>query len=225
MLFKIWRPSKMAFNNLKPIDLNKIVIVDFPEDQYIKEEVEKKQIVGHHTVGATAKSSINTWLANPDRVGTCIVIERDGTPYQIFSSKYWAYHLKCGNPELDKHSIGVELANWGWLTLINGKFYNYYNDIVKCEVQYYEIPYGDHRYYEKYSDAQINTYGELLLLWNQKYNIPLTYNTDMWEVNERALSGTPGVWTHVSFRPKSQKTDLHPQPELITMLKTLSSIL
>jgi len=45
------------------------------------------------------------------------------------------------------------------------------------------------------------------------------YNGNMWDVNEDALNGEPGVWTHVSYR--SDKSDCHPQPELIDVLKSL----
>jgi len=46
----------------------------------------------------------------------------------------------------------------------------------------------------------------------------------MWDVSQRALSGEPGIWTHVSYRQKPGKTDCHPQPELIEMLKTIASL-
>jgi hypothetical protein len=37
----------------------------------------------------------------------------------------------------------------------------------------------------------------------------------------KALSGTPGVWTHVSYR--ADKSDCHPQIELINALKELKN--
>ena len=41
----------------------------------------------------------------------------------------------------------------------------------------------------------------------------------MWDISDKALAGEAGVWTHVSFR--TDKSDCHPQPELIQMLKSL----
>ena len=41
----------------------------------------------------------------------------------------------------------------------------------------------------------------------------------MWEVSQDALCGKPGIYTHVSFR--KDKSDCHPQKELIQMLKEL----
>ena len=34
----------------------------------------------------------------------------------------------------------------------------------------------------------------------EKYSIPNTYQPDMWKLNTQALNGSPGIWTHVSFR-------------------------
>jgi hypothetical protein len=57
------------------------------------------------------------------------------------------------------------------------------------------------------------------LHWNKKYEIPLEYNDDIWDVTKRALSNEKGVFTHNSVRP--DKADVFPQPELIEMLKSL----
>lgn len=224
---------------MKPIDLSKIkVVADYPESKYIKEEYEKRIIVLHHTVGRTAMSSIDGWRNSPGQIGTCIVIDRDGTPYQVFSSKYSAWHLKCGNPDIDKHSIGVELANLGYLTLgdgttmrfgaisvktVPGRFYDYYGSVANVPTTYFENGYRDHKYFESYTDAQIQTTGELLLYWGKKYSITLDYNPDMWDVSPRALAGAPGIWAHVSYRPKTEKSDIYPMPEMVNMLKTLNT--
>ena len=47
----------------------------------------------------------------------------------------------------------------------------------------------------------------------------MNYN-DEWNISKKALQGTPGIWYHVNFH--KQKSDLHPQPEIIEMLKGLS---
>ena len=41
----------------------------------------------------------------------------------------------------------------------------------------------------------------------------------MFDVNAKALSGTPGVWAHGSVR--YDKVDIYPHPKLIEMLKSL----
>ena len=50
------------------------------------------------------------------------------------------------------------------------------------------------------------------------------YNEEMWDLSERALNGDKGVWTHVSFRKPSDKQDCHPDPNLISMLRTIASL-
>lgn len=233
------------WEDLKPLDLAKIETIPFSDEQYFKEIYEKKQIVLHHTMGANVNGTISTWLTDPARVGTCIIIDRAGIPFQLFSSKYWAYHLKAGNSDLDKHSIAVELDNWGWLIpgdnttkqfgknedgspkyvyTVIGKFYTYYGNSVDVPMEYYSDGFRGYYYYEKYPIAQLRTLGELLLYWRMIYKIPLTYNESIWDVTLSALSGNSGVWGHVSFRPAGEKTDPHPAPELISMLKTLNGI-
>jgi len=238
--------EKNIWSNLKPIDLRKIHIVPFADDQYFQEEYQKKQIVIHHTIsGEGINGDVTTWEADPKRVATCIIIDRAGIPWQLFSSKYWAGHLGAGNLNLDKHSIGVELDNWGWLipgdgtakqfgknadgtvkivNTIIGKYYAYYGNSIIVPMQYYIDDFRGYNYYEKYSEAQIKTLGELILYWNQRYKIPLTYNEDMWNVSQNALGSKSGIWTHVSYRPTPEKMDCHPQPNLIQMLKTLDGI-
>jgi hypothetical protein len=41
----------------------------------------------------------------------------------------------------------------------------------------------------------------------------------MWDLNDDALNGKNGIFTHVSYR--ADKSDMHPQPELVEMLKGL----
>jgi len=240
------KKTKSMWEDLKPIDFSKIETIQFSEDQYIKVVYPKTQICCHHTVsGDGVNGDISSWEGTPERVATCIIIDRSGTPWQLFSSKFFAYHLGTGNTNLDKHSIGIEIDNWGALILGDGtvkqfgknadgtpkmvyttpgRYYAYYGNPVYVATQYYPDGFRGYNYYEKYTEAQIRTAGELILYWNKVYNIPLDYNSDMWDVSPRALRGEPGIWTHVSYRPAPAKTDCHPQENLIEMLKTLSKI-
>jgi hypothetical protein len=212
-----------VYENLKPIDLAKIETIDFPKTQYFQEIYEKKEIVLHHTVGSTVDGAISEWLSTPDRVATCIIIDRAGIPFQLFSSKFWAAHLKCGNLNLDRHSIAVEIVSWGQLIPTSpGRFKTYYGNEVFTIAEYYPNGFREYNYFEKYTDAQIITLGELLLYWNKVYNIPLDYKDDMWDLSQNALRGESGVFCHTSYR--KDKSDLHPQKNLIEMLKTLNGI-
>jgi hypothetical protein len=233
------------WENLKPIDLTKIKIYPFPENKYFKEEEEKTQVVLHHTVsGPGIEGDVQTWINDKDRVATAIIIDRNGTPYQLFQSKYWAYHLGAGDHNQDRRSIGIEIDNWGGLNLGNNslkvyrhehkklfpwhlkitnpnKFYTVYGNTVDVPIQFYPLGFRGFQYFEKYTNAQIQTVGELLLFWRMKYNILLDYHDNMFDVSSSAMSGTPGIWSHTSFR--SDKSDIHPQKEIIDMLKTIQN--
>jgi hypothetical protein len=218
----------------------KITQTGFPSGQFIAEEEPKKQIYIHHTAGNTDPFGVFTfWASNRERIATCVTIGgkpktgsnwQDGEVVQGFSSKYWAYHLglkestfhKFNLPykSLDKNSIGIEICNWGQLTLKNGKFYSWANKEVPVdEVIELENEHRGFKYYHNYTDAQIAAVKELLLLWKQKYNIPLEYHADIWDVTPRALRGEAGVFTHNSVR--FDKVDVYPHPKLVEMLKSL----
>lgn len=222
------------------LDLSKINQVPLSPNQYFDEEVKKTQIVLHHTAGnSSGVGTIKNWN-NDDRgrIATCVTISGkglskdtyDGEICQAFSSKKWAYHLGI-KPDvfrsrgvkyqvLDKISIGIEICNWGPLTKIGNRYFNYVDrEVPADQVCELEQPYKGHKYYHAYTDAQIESVKQLLIYWNKVHGISLLYRDDIWEVSVRALSGENGVFTHNSYR--KDKSDVSPQPKLIAMLKSL----
>jgi len=229
------------WKSLESIDINKIKQYDFPENKYFHDEYNKTQIVLHHTVsGPGIDGDVSTWVDGKYNVGVTIIVDRNGVPWQLFPSKNWAYHLGTGDHSLDKHSIAIEIDNWGGLILgdgtnkqfgknedgtprmiftATGKYYAYYGNAVNVLMQEYPDGYRGYKYFEKYTLEQIRTVGELILFWHNKYNIPLYYNSSMFNLSQEALRGKPGVWTHTSYR--IDKSDIHPQPEMIEMLMAI----
>lgn len=223
------------------LDTSKIKQVPLRESQYIKEATEKKQIVLHHTAGnSSGVGTIRMWDTDDrGRIATCVTISGkgqskdtyDGEICQAFSSKYWGYHLGIkpdvfkskglSRRALDKHAIGIEICNWGPLDRVNGKFYNYVDrEIPADQVTELETPYKGHKFYHRYTDAQIESTRQLLVYWNETYGIDLTYrHDDLWTVSTRALQGEQGVYTHNSYR--KDKSDIYPCPRMIAMLKSL----
>ena len=222
------------------LDLKKIKQIPLRESQYFKEETPKRQIVLHHTAGGpSAINVISSWDADDrGRIATPIVISGpnakgtyDGEICQAFSSRHWAYHLgikpevfrayKVSYQKLDKIAIGIEICNWGQLTLKNGKYYNYVDrEVPANQVTTLETPYKGFKYFHRYSDAQIQSVKDLLVYWKGVYNIDLTYNYDqMFTVNTKALKGENGLYSHNSYR--KDKIDIYPCPRMIEMLKTL----
>ncbi len=222
------------------LDTTKIKQVPLNESQYYKAEAEKKQIVLHHTAGnSSGVNTISNWNTDDrGRIATCVAISgpgnkqsADGDICQGFSSKYWAYHLgvkqevfrayKVPYTELDKHSIGIEICNWGQLDVVNGKYYNYVDKEVPADqVTILDTPYKGYKHFHRYSDAQIESVKQLLLYWRDQYDIDLTFNYDQcFTVNTKALKGENGLFTHNSYR--KDKMDIYPCPRMIEMLKTL----
>jgi N-acetyl-anhydromuramyl-L-alanine amidase AmpD len=165
----------------------KTTLVEFPENQYYKTQFTKKQIYLHHTAGnADAKNVFHGWKSDTQRIGTCVSISGkgkntiDGEIIQGFSSKFWAYHLgvktkyfqamELPYKELDKYSVGIEICNWGQLTLKDGKFYNYVNREVTDVIEL-DQPFKGYKYYHNYTDAQIESTRQLLKLWESRYGI------------------------------------------------------
>lgn len=228
---------------MSKLDLKRIKQIPLSESQYLKEEVHKLQIVLHHTAGnSSGPATIKMWDGDDrGRIATCVTISGkglskdtfDGEICQAFSSKNWAYHLGIKNDvfrsnglpykQIDPISIGIEICNWGPLTLkSDGKYYNYVGRVVsEDQVCILDKPYKGHKYYHAYTDAQIDSVRQLLEYWGDIYKIPLTYiENNLWDVSKDALSGKPGVYTHNSYR--RDKTDISPQPKIIEMLKKLA---
>ena len=234
-----------------PLDNKEIVFLNMNASQYFAEKQEKKQFVIHHSAGwDNARQMFDIWNRDASKVAVSFGIGSDGVVYEGFNSSFWAYHVGLdakslpqnmwkylgNNIPIHQHSIGVELCNWGVLGQSKGKFYSWAGaevplaKVVKYEKPFKAIPVSDFFnkigqsnkpafYYEKYSDKQIESLGKLILLMNKTHGIPLDYNADMWDISEKALKITPGIWTHVSYR--LDKSDCHPFPPLIEMLKSL----
>lgn len=220
-----------------------IISHSFPTTQYVRECTEKKQIVLHHTAsGPGVDGDINWWQKTPERVATHYIVDRQGQVHQLFDERYWAYHLglqqkvftQAGLPykQLDKQSIGIEVDSWGFLERhTDGAFYPakwngsrfVANTASRPVTYFYEYctsqKWKGHIYYERYTTAQLNALRQLIREICSRHGIPKKYNPDMWAISNAALKGTPGIYGHCSYR--NDKSDPHPQPELINMLKTL----
>jgi len=213
------------------LDLQKIVQERLDSNQYNHEEHPKRQIYLHHTAGGPSATNVAKFFnSQPGRVATAFIIGAKGTIVQCFSSKHWAYHLGLNQEvfteagvsyqSLDKISIGIEICNYGPLTKRNGYYYNYLNARVDyTEVEFLDKKYKGHIYWQKYTDAQIESTRQLLVYLCDQYNIPRDYFATIFDIDKRALKGESGIFTHNSVR--KDKSDIYPCPRMITMLKAL----
>lgn len=224
--------------------LNKIVLKPLASDKYFPDSVSKTQLFVHHTASSSNPERVSEWWASQStKVAVAFVVGgipdhgstwADGSVLQCFSSNKWAWHLGLTakqisvggknaktNTVLNKGSVGIEICNWGCLTKGPNGYTSYAGVVVPDDqVIEYPTPFRGYNYYHRYTAAQLDSVKGLLQFLTGKYSIPTAYKGDqIFNVTPAALCGEPGIWTHVSVRP--DKTDCHPQPELIEMLKSL----
>jgi N-acetyl-anhydromuramyl-L-alanine amidase AmpD len=209
---------------MKKLDITSIVQSRLDETQHFAEKQEKKQIVIHHTVsGPKAENVMHDWNQTKERVGTAFIIDGNGIIHQCFSSAHWAHHLGThfpNNTALNKHSIAIEICNWGALKEKGNRYYSAFKkEIPAEEVVDYGIAYRGSRFFQRYKKEQLDSLKLLIDYLCDRYQIPPNYNSDMWEICPRAIQGEPGIFSHVSYR--KDKSDCHPQLELITILKNI----
>lgn len=215
------------------------------DKEYINELHYKKQIILHHTAGGPRPDyTIGWWEQDSQRVATAFVIGRkagsnpgqfDGAVYRAFPEFLWAYHLGLSSKNssisaelrssLNKTSIGIEICSYGPLmknedgtfkTVVNNK------TIEAENVTDLGSKWRSYQYFEKYTDSQLESCKKLIMTLAYFFNIPINniaYDAKWFDIQQDALSGIPGIWTHVNYR--KDKTDCFPQPELIAMLNSL----
>lgn len=221
---------------------NIIKLDDFPANQYVSgEETNKVGVVLHHSAGwDDARKMYRIWANDKlGRVSTAFGVTDNGEIIQGFDGvKHWGFAIYVNSKSnkidskyktrshqyfLERRYIQLEICNWGWLKKKGDKFYSWANvEVPADKVQVYEKGYRGAKYFEKYTDAEVEAVRNLLLWLNRTYQIPVQYNPDMFDISEKALNGGDGVWAHTSFR--TDKSDIHPQPNLIDALKEVHQI-
>lgn len=188
------------------------------------------QICLHYTAsGPGTIGDITWWTRDGQTVSTPLIVDRDGTAVQLYNSSRWAYSLglrHINRRAVEAKTIGLEIDAWGALLKKGERYYawpnNYTTEVPANEVCVLDKPHKGQIYYHKFTDAQIETVKLLLQHWGATYGIPLKYVGDkaMFNTsNDAIFAQVPGVYSHNSFR--TDKADIHPQPNMIEMLKSL----
>lgn len=197
-------------------------------NQYYTNVYPKDTIWLHHTAGGDAKSAIAWWNQTPERVGTPYVIERDGTIYEAFDPKQWAYSLgiKGDDDYHEKHGIGIELVSYGFLIKEVDGFYAYplypnksaKRKIADSEVVTLDKPFRGFQHYHKITDAQIKATIELIEYLVKTFGIKIQDDlTNFYEYNPDVIKNhSTGLWAHSTVR--TDKFDVFPQPNYLKAL-------
>ncbi|MFT6998619.1 MAG: N-acetylmuramoyl-L-alanine amidase [Cryomorphaceae bacterium] len=134
-------------------------------------------IVIHYTAGSSASGSA-AWLKRPEvKASAHIVIERDGSVFQIVPFNIQSWHAGVsaygGRSGYNKYSIGIELDNAGFLTktgnVYQASFGRTYtaDEVLKAKHQHE----GRQRYWHTYSEAQMDACREICELLIDQYKI------------------------------------------------------
>jgi hypothetical protein len=211
-----------------------------PKGEYIDEITKKEYIFLHHTAGwHKPKQVVDSWGRDSrGKVATEFVLggqsvkgndnRYDGEMIQCFPEGCYGWHLgKNGSHYMHKHSVGIEVCNFGYLK--DGKTY-VGTQADSTQIATLSEPFRGYDKWHKYSDKQIHA----LKLWIQyigeRDSIDIRKGLVEWihqkgangafEFNEDAYYGrVNGLLTHTNTR--KDKWDMFPQQELIDMLVSL----
>ncbi len=226
MLGKFWHiiskwavdklPTKPKVMILKP----EIKSIPLKNDQYYPTAQTKSHIVLHHSAGGSAASSIAYWASTPEHIATPYIIDRDGTIYECFDPKYWAYHLGVkGATWLEKASIGIEICSYGQLQPnMAGELLTYTKKVIPKE-KAVKLNFRGFDYYEAYTLEQIKSLSILLPYLLDRFKIPLQADRkEFWEYKPPE-SLPPGIYSHTTVR--KDKVDIYPHPDLVKLVYSL----
>jgi len=180
----------------------------------------KKQIVLHHTVSSKGKGQyVKDAFSNDcgkSKIAVPFVIDASGLIYELFDSKYFAYHLGItgmDNIPLCKKSIGIELVNEGGLIKKDdGKFY-WFDGKYEYKGEVYTGTFRDYKYFAKYTNEQLQATAELIKLLCSQYRIKKDLVTRF--DYDKNLISHEGIIMHCNVR--GDKTDLSPAFDIMKL--------
>jgi N-acetyl-anhydromuramyl-L-alanine amidase AmpD len=193
-----------------------------PVSQYVHEETAKDLLVMHFTAGTTASGAYASWMATEARVATSYIVDLDGTIYELFDPRYWAFHLgirgaASQNFRHDQRSVGIEVVNAGPLRARDGVLYWWPNDFRTrwCGLdetgRYVKKSYRGFDYYAPYTPAQASALAPLVDYLRGRFSIPKRLPAKARREQEDAAGyfrDFRGVAAHQNFR--SDKFDIGP---------------
>lgn len=193
-----------------------------PANQYYAQPCAKDMIVLHFTAGATARGAVDTWRSNPEHVATAYIIDTDGTIYEVFPPRFWAYHLGIkGGTAHERRSIGIEIVNVGPLqpsgddpTMLNwwppgNTWKNKYCSLEESG-RYVKATYRDKEYFATFADSQLDAMARLARHLCDQFDIKRQppVSSDRLACSPTVFADYKGIATHANFR--ADKWDIGP---------------
>ena len=209
-----------ATENKEAVKPPQIKPLPLKADQYYPSVYRKTHIFLHHTAGGSAASSVAFWAADPKRIATPYIIDRDGTIYEVYDPKFWAYHLgvKSGTA-LERASIGIEICSYGQLQPNTaGELLTYTKRVIPKE-KAVKLNFRGFDYWEAYTPEQITALAALLPYLIARFQItPQPNRANFWEY-QNPITLPPGIWSHTTVR--KDKVDIFPQKEIVDLVLSL----
>ena len=210
-----------------------------PRGEYLDGPTMKEYCFLHHTAGwHNPYKCIDSWGRDSrGRIATEFVLgggsvkgnddTYDGEMVQAFPEGGYGWHLgKNGSQYMHKHSVAIEICNFGYVK--NGKTYA---GTTVAESQKVELPqaFRGYKTWHRYSDKQLEATRKWILFIAERDNMDVRDGLQKWikdegvkafDWKEDAYYGrVKGLLTHTNTR--KDKTDLFPQPELMDMILSL----
>lgn len=211
----------------------KIVKSPLSNGQYLSWPYQKTVVFLHHTAGTSAQGAIAWWNQTPERIGTPYVIDRNGTIFETFDPKFWAYHLgvRGDDDSQEKNSIGIELVAAG--AIREKMFYPLWPNkagaikIPDEDICQLDKPWVNGSTYHKYTDEQIISLCQLLFKIKADFKsmvYPKSVSNKEFTFNKDVIAkDLKGIYGHNSVRP--DKDDIFPQPNLIEAINQLLKLI
>ena len=210
-----------------------------PKGEYLNGPSKKEYCFLHHTAGwNNPYKTVRNWGNDTrGRIATEFVLggqkltngnnDYDGVMVQCMPEGAYGWHLgKNGSQYMHKHSVGIEVNNFGYLK--DGKAYQ---GSIAHESQIVELreSFRGYKQWHRYSDAQIEALDKWIRWIGERDGIDIRAGLPAlvkekgaaaFEWNADAYYGkVKGLWTHTNTR--KDKTDMFPQQELLDLLTSL----
>lgn len=218
-------------------------------DEYFNGPTTKKSLFLHFTAGwDNPYNVVKDWENDKrDRIGTQFVIggrncqtltdQFDGEIVQCFPDYgCYGWHLGIRNTAVHRESIGIEICNFGPLTLRQGDYYSWANKrVAPSEIIDLKQDFRGYRYFHKLTDNQLSSLKFLIEKIGKDTDIDIRSGLQQFlkkgkgafDYNQDVRDGkVHGLFTHTNVSPKNkwgnyEKFDFPPFPELIDLITSL----